>query len=290
MDNEFWSKFNNNVHTIINPFASDMDDWVASDCSDHDILWVGRLSDEKRSDDALEIIKIVGQSIPDAKLHILDESNVEDYEESYRERINKLGIQDRVILHRFHKDVKPYYEKASVLLLTSRHEGFPLILQEGMLAGLPIVMYELQYPTLTKENPGIVSVNHADKSATADVLISLLKDDPIRKKLGKSSREYINRLAEYDYAEAWKNIFAKICMGHQIRVPDSAGIIMTTLIKQHDEGLLPRNRNGVCENAFYLDRKTVKMGVFIAKAIDSYRDRGLLETAKRIKERISSRL
>lgn len=290
MDNDFWSHLNNNVHTIINPFASDMDDWMASDCSNHDILWVGRLSDEKTPDDALEIIKKVGQSIPDAKLHILGESIEEGCEDSYRERINKLGIQDRVILHSCHKEVRSYYEKASVLLMTSSNEGFPLILQEGMLAGLPIVMYELQYSTLAEDNPRIVSVRQGDKSAAADALISLLQDDLKRKKLGTSSREYINRITEHDYAETWKRVFAKICTGHQIRVPDSAGIIMTTLIKQHDEGLLPRNGNGVYENAFYLDRKTVQMGVLIAKAIDSYRDRGLLETAKRIKERISSRL
>ena len=286
-DAYFWRHFNTDVVTVLNPMIGKPDDWEQSRCAGHDILWLARIADEKSPMDLPGIMELVLKEVPDARLHIVGKSRDERYYKRFLRSVKESGVEKSIVLHGFAQDVKPYYQNASIFLLTSKYEGFSLTLQESMLAGLPIVMYELPYLTLVNDNPGIISVRLGDKSATAEVLISLLKDDQKRKKLGEESREYVNRIADYDYVRAWKNIFAKISIGHQIRVPDAASIMMETLIKHHDWGILLRTNSGTYENAVYLDRKTVKMGVLAAKTIDSYRDRGFRETIKRMKERIS---
>ena len=61
----------------------------------------------------------------------------------------ELELEDSVILHGFHKDVKPFYQKVSLFLSTSAYEGYQLTLQESKIAGLPCVTYEMPYLTLS---------------------------------------------------------------------------------------------------------------------------------------------
>ena len=284
-DSAFWSHFNNNVHTVINPFANDADDWVPSECSNHDVLWVGRLSDEKRPYDALEIIKIVVQSIPDAKLHILGESKIEGYEDSYRKRINKLGIQDRVILHGFHKDVKPYYEKASILLMTSRYEGFSLTMQEGMLAGLPIVMYELPYLTMVQNNKGITSVSQGDIVGAAQAIIQLYQDKEKRLLQAKQSRAFIDEMKNYDFDEAWRNIFGSIGMKKEDSIPECEKRMMEVMILHLDEG----NQDFRVIQPI-MNKKMVRVAAFAVRSKDFICGEGFRNSVKKVKKTILEKM
>ena len=284
-DKAFWLHFNNNVHTVINPFANDADDWVPSECSNHDVLWVGRLSDEKRPYDALEIIKIVAQSIPDAKLHILGESIIEGYEDAFRERINKLGIQDRVILHGFHKDVKPYYEKASILLMTSSFEGFPLTMQEGMLAGLPIVMYELPYLTMAQNNKGITSVSQGDTVGAAQAIIQLYQDKEKRFLQAKQSRAFIDEMKKYDFDESWKNIFGSIGMKKEDSIPECEKRMMEVMILHLDEG-----NQEFRDIQPILNRKMVRVATFAVRSKDFICGEGLRNSVKKVKKNILEKM
>lgn len=276
-DNAFWSHFNNNVHIVINPFANDMDDWVPSDCSNHDILWVGRLSDEKRPYDALEIIKIVGQNIPDAKLHILGESKIEGYEDAYRKRIIQLGLQDKVILHGFHKDVRSFYEKASVLLMTSRYEGFPLTLQEGMLAGLPIVMYELPYLTMVENNQGITPVSQGDIVGAAQEIISLFQDDEKRLLQANQSRAFIDVMKKYDFAEVWRIIFESIESKTDRSIPECEKRMMELMVLHLDEGY-----QDLREIQPIINRKMMRTAAFAVRSKDHLCSNGLGSSVKEL--------
>ena len=285
MDNAFWSHFNNNVHTVFNPFAEDSNDWLPSDCSNHDILWVGRLSDEKRPYDALEIIKIVGQNVPDAKLHILGESKIEGYEDAYRKKIEELGIKDKVILHGFHKDVRPFYEKASVLLMTSRYEGFPLTLQEGMLAGLPIVMYELPYLTMVKNNQGITSVSQGDVVGASQEIIQLFKDDEKRLLQANQSRAFIDEMKKYDFADAWSIIFRSIGSKPNRSIPECEKRMMELMVVHLDEGY-----QDLREIRPIMNRKMMRTATLAVRSKDYLCDNGIRNTAKKVVEIISQRL
>lgn len=61
----------------------------------------------------------------------------------YRELIRKYQLEDRVTIHPFTPDVQQYYSEAQVYVLSSRWEGFGLVLVEAMAHGLPIVSSDL---------------------------------------------------------------------------------------------------------------------------------------------------
>jgi glycosyltransferase involved in cell wall biosynthesis len=64
-------------------------------------------------------------------------------EELYRRLIAEHHLEDRVFLHPFTNDIQAYYSAAQVYVLSSRWEGFGLVLVEAMAHGLPVVSSDL---------------------------------------------------------------------------------------------------------------------------------------------------
>ncbi len=267
MDKTFWNNFNNNVFLVQNPFFETPDRWTVSDCNSHDIVWVGRLSEEKNPEELLQIINLVRNTVPDAKLNIVGEGDPK-YVSEIRDTIEHLGLQTHVLLHGFHKDVKPFYQSASVFLLTSDYEGFPLALQESMLAGIPTVMYELPYLTLVINNPAIRSVAQHDVYAASEELSMLLTDDKCRKKMGEQARLFIEELYRYDYEDVWKKIFSSTQEEHQ-NISKREHLMMKYIISNHND--FSRKYN---EGIRYSKRKGARAAFAVLKALDIYRENG----------------
>ena len=243
VDAHFWKHINGNVFQTINPFTGKLSDWKTSLCKNHNVLFIGRISSEKRPEEAIRIIEKVRVSVPDAKLHIVGTSNQAGYMEQFRKAIIWNNLQDHVILHGFHKNVMKYYQKASVFLSTSSYEGYPLTLQESMMAGLPAVIYELPYVTLVRGNPGIISVKQMDSDAAADAIIELFQDDERRIQMGKANRERIRELEDFDFRGLWESVFDSLTQPKKV-VPDTERIMMETMISHLDTGLQKVKKQG----------------------------------------------
>ena len=112
-----------------------------SEGNSHRFLAVGRFSHQHKGFDLLiEAFHLFAQQDSDWKLDIVGEG-VE--EELYRSLIQKYHLEDRVIIHPFTNNIQEYYSKAQVFVLSSRWEGFGLVLVEAMAHGLPIISSDL---------------------------------------------------------------------------------------------------------------------------------------------------
>ena len=104
-------------------------------------LAVGRFSHQHKGFDLLiEAFHLFSQKNQEWTLDIVGEG-VE--EELYRSLIKKYGLEDRVTIHPFTNHIQDYYSNAQVYVLSSRWEGFGLVLVEAMAHGLPIVSSDL---------------------------------------------------------------------------------------------------------------------------------------------------
>lgn len=107
----------------------------------HRFLAVGRFSHLHKGFDLLiEAFHIFAQQNSDWMLDIVGEG-VE--EELYKSLILKYHLGNRVFIHPFTNNIQDYYSKAQVYVLSSRWEGFGLVLVEAMAHGLPIVSSDL---------------------------------------------------------------------------------------------------------------------------------------------------
>jgi glycosyltransferase involved in cell wall biosynthesis len=104
-------------------------------------LAVGRFSRKHKGFDLLiEAFHLFSQKNQDWTLNIVGEG-VE--EKKYRELIKKYNLDNRVMIHPFTTHIQEYYSKAQIYVLSSRWEGFGLVLVEAMAHGLPIVSSDL---------------------------------------------------------------------------------------------------------------------------------------------------
>lgn len=104
-------------------------------------LAVGRFSHQHKGFDLLiEAFNIFSQKNKEWILDIVGEG-VE--EKLYQSLIEKYYLKERVIIHPFTNQIQDYYSNAQVYVLSSRWEGFGLVLVEAMAHGLPVVSSDL---------------------------------------------------------------------------------------------------------------------------------------------------
>lgn len=104
-------------------------------------LAIGRFAKRHKGFDLLiEAFHLFAQKNSDWLLDIVGEGREE---KKYRELIDKYHLEQRVQLHPFTNYVQEYYSDAQIYVLSSRWEGFGLVLVEAMAHGLPIVSSDL---------------------------------------------------------------------------------------------------------------------------------------------------
>ena len=104
-------------------------------------LAVGRFSRLHKGFDLLiEGFRIFAEKEQEWTLDIVGEG-VE--EPMYRELIKKYKLEDRIHIYPFTNQIQKYYSEAQVYVLSSRWEGFGLVLVEAMAHGLPVISSDL---------------------------------------------------------------------------------------------------------------------------------------------------
>ena len=104
-------------------------------------LAVGRFSYRHKGFDLLiDAFHLLAQHNEDWTLDIVGEGSEEAL---YRQKIADYHLEDRIRLHPFTNHIQDYYSEAQIYVLSSRWEGFGLVLVEAMAHGLPIVSSDL---------------------------------------------------------------------------------------------------------------------------------------------------
>lgn len=104
-------------------------------------LAVGRFSHLHKGFDLL--IKAFRQFAENNQEWTLDIVGEGPEEPMYHELIAGYGLADRIHIHPFTNNIQQYYSEAQVYVLSSRWEGFGLVLVEAMAHGLPVVSSDL---------------------------------------------------------------------------------------------------------------------------------------------------
>lgn len=105
------------------------------------ILCVGRLEEVKAFHHAVNAFAIVAERHQDLRLKFVGDGSLKP---KLVAQTAELGLDDRVDFEGFQTDVIPYYENASLTLLTSNYEGFPNVLIESIVLGTPVVSFDCE--------------------------------------------------------------------------------------------------------------------------------------------------
>lgn len=131
----------------------------------------------------------------------------------YRQLMAELDIDtNRCHLNGPVNDVGQVYMDSSIFVLSSRFEGFGLVLVEAMASGLSVVSFDC--PTgpdeiITDGVDGLL-VPSGDVHALAEKLMVLMSDENQRRRLGQQARQSAQRYEMNLIAGKWVDLFNKL--------------------------------------------------------------------------------
>lgn len=176
------------------------------------VVTIGRYSFEKGYDLLLRSWAIVQKEIHDWHLDIYGMGDAAAYK--------KQAVQLDIDLSRCHfygsvSDVQKVYNNCSVFALTSRFEGFGLVLVEAMACGVPVISFACQSGPLELISDGQngLLVPLGDVSAFAEKLICLIKDAKLRASLAEGGLKTAQSCSLEKVASQWKAMFDNLMRG-----------------------------------------------------------------------------
>jgi glycosyltransferase involved in cell wall biosynthesis len=101
------------------------------------------------------------------------------------------------------------YRSASIVAMSSRYEGLPMILLEAQAYGLPIVSFACKCGPADVVTDGVDGylVPEGDAECLADKLVKLMDDELLRQRMGRAARKNSERYAEEVIMRRWISLF-----------------------------------------------------------------------------------
>jgi phosphatidyl-myo-inositol alpha-mannosyltransferase len=168
------------------------------------ILFVGRLEKRKGADYMLRAFEIVKHEMPNSRLIIVGPGA--ELRRKYEAQIAAAGLTDVVFTGRVSSaDLPRYYKTADIFCAPATGgESFGIVLLEAMAVGKPIVASAIDgYASVLSHGQEGLLVPPRDEKALAQALVTLLKDEALRRRMGMLG---VFKATEYD----WKNLARRV--------------------------------------------------------------------------------
>ncbi len=151
--------------------------------------WVGRLSREKGPDILLSAVAEMRSEFPNARFILVGEGP--DRLELERS-IGLLGLGGMVELQGQRTDMPSVYASCDLMVSSSRREGLPMAILEGMASGLPWVATSVgDVPTLVRDGQTGGLVPPENVEMLAKCLASMMRNPEERDRMGLAARHLI---------------------------------------------------------------------------------------------------
>ncbi|MGH8789237.1 MAG: glycosyltransferase family 4 protein [Cupriavidus necator] len=168
---------------------------------------VGRLTEVKGFDVLLQAWVPIARAFPDWRLRIVGNGQLL---ESLTQLRDRLGLQDCVRLEPARSDIESVYRDASLLCLSSRFEGFSLVLLEAMAYGLPVVATNCETGVkamLTHgENAQLSPVD--DPAALARGIAAVITSPELAARLSEAGRRHAQRFTPGEIGTHWERLLS----------------------------------------------------------------------------------
>ena len=173
------------------------------------VVAAGQLGKRKGFDRLLTAWARVAHEFPDWRVAIYGQGR---WARRLRRLADELGVGDSVELAGNSPRLPEEMAKASLFAMTSRREGFPMVLLEAMSVGLPVLAYDCPTGPRDIVSDGVDGyvVPDGDTEGLAASLAELMDDEDERRRLGTAA---IDKAAEYDIAviaARWEALFEEL--------------------------------------------------------------------------------
>ena len=202
-DREAWVELDN-VVAIPDPLS--LYPKKVSPLTEKRVVAVARYSHEKGIDLLLQAWAIAEKHALGWRLDVYGDGD----RTSYNQLMENLHIdRSRCELHGRTDSVETAYVNSSIFVLSSRLEGFGMVLTEAMACGLPVVSFDCPWgprSIITDGADGLL-VENGNVEALADGLTRLMGDADLRQTMAANGIKNVQRFSIEHISESWKELF-----------------------------------------------------------------------------------
>lgn len=175
------------------------------------ILAIGRLEDQKGFDFLLQIWRKIeeDQELNDWTLQIVGSGSKEV---TLHKQAEELEIE-RVEWYPFTKKIDRFYKDSSIYVMTSRMEGFGLVLLEAQAYGLPIVSFNIKCgpSEIVEQDINGYLIEPFDIDDFAAKLSKLMKTPSLLEKFTNNSQNNMEKFDKKTIIDQWVDMFNNLC-------------------------------------------------------------------------------
>jgi glycosyltransferase involved in cell wall biosynthesis len=174
------------------------------------LLAVGRLHEAKGFDYLIGAFAQIAKDLPEWDLVIVGEG---DQRPLLEKMVAQHALQGRVKLPGHAGNVRDWYQRADLYVLSSRFEGFPMVLVEAMAAGVAVVSYDCDTgprDIIRHEENGLLVRPVGDPAALAQSLARLMHSDVERAAIAARATGVAQTFAFDKTVAMWSDVFSAV--------------------------------------------------------------------------------
>ena len=178
----------------------------ASTCTNKNVIMVGRYNNAKGYDYLISAWEKVHSKHPDWILNVYGSGELHNQVIQW---IHDCQLESTILLHEPTDSIMDKYLESSICVLSSRYEGFSMVMLEGMACGVPFVSFDSPHGprNVIRNGEDGILVEYLNVQALADGICKLIEDEELRKQYGKSARKNILRFSREKVMCQWEKLF-----------------------------------------------------------------------------------
>lgn len=209
-DKKEWN--HKNIEVIYNPKTIKIS--KSAELLNKKVISVGRLDYQKGFDRLINVWEKVLKNNEDWILEIYGDGPLR---EEILEMIKEKKLEKNILLMGATKNIDEKMLDSSIYILSSRHEGLPLVLLEAMECGLPIVSFDCPCgpKDVIKNAFNGYLIKNGEIELMAQSLERLLNNQELRKNIGENSKKESQKYEIEKVMLKWTRIFES-CQNNEI--------------------------------------------------------------------------
>lgn len=209
-DNDYlFNKWGLKTILMTNFMTHKFDSVLSSDLSTKTILLIGRgNAKKKRFHIGIESLEYIIKEIPNCELIIISKlSGIE----KFQNLVHNLNLENSIKFNGYSSSPDIFFRNASLNIIPSISEAFPMVLSETKIYGIPNILIGLDYAFNAKG--GTIIIYDDKPESLAEEAIKIITKKQFRKQLGKEARISMKKFSNDLLLNDWIDLILSIYKG-----------------------------------------------------------------------------